>query len=88
MVDNLSGKIHLIVYADPSHPQGYETARAKLESLREKLRQSVAIPLSLGSRRTVPQHLTGEENIQKTMCAACANTSSTATACKSFPRKA
>ena len=34
VVDNLSGKIHLIVYADPSHPQGYETARAKLESLR------------------------------------------------------
>ena len=64
VVDNLSGKIHLIVYADPSHPQGYETARAKLESLREKLRQSVAIPLSLGSRRTVPQHLTGEETFK------------------------
>jgi len=39
VVDNLSGKIHLIVYADPSHPQGYETARAKLEHLREKLRR-------------------------------------------------
>ena len=60
VVDNLSGKIHLIVYADPSQPQGYEIAREKLENLREKLRQSVAIPLSLGSQRTTPQHLTGE----------------------------
>ena len=60
VVDNLSGKIHLIVYADPSQPQGYENARAKLENLREKLRQTVAIPLSLGSQRTTPQHLTGE----------------------------
>ena len=60
VVDNLSGKIYLIVYADPSQPQGYEHARAKLESLREKLRQSVAIPLSLGSQKTEPEHLTGE----------------------------
>ena len=60
VVDNLSGKIHLIVYADPSHPQGYEIAREKLENLREKLRQTVAIPLSLGSLKTEPQHLTGE----------------------------
>ncbi len=60
VVDNLSGKIHLIVYADPSQPQGYEIAREKLENLREKLRQSVAIPLSLGSQRTTPQHLTGK----------------------------
>ena len=60
VVDNLSGKIHLIVYANPSEPQGYENARAKLENLREKLRQTVAIPLSLGSQRTTPQHLTGE----------------------------
>ena len=60
VVDNLSGKIYLIVYADPSQPQGYEHARAKLESLCEKLRQSVAIPLSLGSQKTEPEHLTGE----------------------------
>ena len=60
VVDNLSGKIYLIVYANPSEPQGYENAREKLENLREKLRQTVAIPLSLGSQRTTPQHLTGE----------------------------
>lgn len=60
VIDNLSGKIYLIVYADTSQPEAYETARAKLENLREQLRQSVAIPLSLGSERTVPEHLTGE----------------------------
>lgn len=60
VIDNLSGKIYLIVYADPSNPQGYELARTKLEELREQLRQSVAIPLSLGSEMTTPAHLTGE----------------------------
>lgn len=60
VIDNLSGKIYLIVYADPSNSQGYEIAREKLENLREKLRQSVAIPLSLGSEITQPEHLTGE----------------------------
>lgn len=60
VVDNLSGKIYLIVYANPSQPQGYEIAREKLESLRETLRQSVAIPLSLGSEITQPEHITGE----------------------------
>lgn len=60
VIDNLSGKIYLIVYADPSHSQGYELAREKLENLREKLRQSVAIPLSLGSTITQPEHITGE----------------------------
>ena len=53
-------KIYLIVYADPSNSQGYEIAREKLENLREKLRQSVVIPLSLGSEITQPEHLTGE----------------------------
>lgn len=64
VIDNLSGKIYLIVYADPSNPQGYELAREKLENLREKLRQSVAIPLSLGSQTTQPEHLTGEETFK------------------------
>lgn len=52
VIDNLSGKIYLIVYADTSRADGYESARARLEDLRTQLRQSSAIPLSLGSRRT------------------------------------
>ncbi|WP_338809051.1 anthranilate synthase component I [Neisseria leonii] len=52
VVDNLSGKIYLIVYADTENPDSYETARARLEDLRTRLRQNCAIPLSLGSSRT------------------------------------
>lgn len=60
VIDNLSGKIYLIAYADPANPQGYELAQEKLAALREKLRQSVDIPLSLGSETTQPEHSTGE----------------------------
>ena len=52
VIDNLSGKIHLIIYADPSQPDGYERARERLEDIRTQLRQSCAIPLSLGSKHT------------------------------------
>ncbi|ROV55423.1 anthranilate synthase component I [Neisseria chenwenguii] len=52
VIDNLSGKIHLIVYADPAQADGYGQARRRIEDLRTQLRQSCAIPLSLGSRTT------------------------------------
>ena len=60
VIDNLSGKIHLIVYADPAESGSYEKARARLEELRTQLRQTCAIPLSLGSPVTEPEHETGE----------------------------
>ncbi|WP_107687933.1 anthranilate synthase component I [Neisseria wadsworthii] len=59
VIDNLSGKIYLIVYADPTEPDSYEKARKRLEDLRIQLRQSCAIPLSLGSPKTEPEHETG-----------------------------
>ncbi|MFV2029612.1 anthranilate synthase component I [Neisseria sp. S1] len=61
VVDNLSGKIYLIVYADPSQPESYQKARERLESLRIELRQTCAIPLSLGSTAANPEHEIGEE---------------------------
>ena len=61
VIDNLSGKIYLIVYADPSQPQGYQRARDRLEELRIQLRQSSTIPLSLGSEAHDAVHETGEE---------------------------
>ena len=61
VIDNLSGKIYLIVYADPSQPQGYQRARDRLEELRIQLRQSSTIPLSLGSEVHDAVHETGEE---------------------------
>ena len=69
VVDNLSGKIHLIVYADPAADEaGYLKARERLEALREQLRQSVALPLSLGSAQTAPQHETGEARYKEYVC--------------------
>ena len=38
VVDNLSGKLHLIVYADPASPDAYKRASRRLEELRAQLR--------------------------------------------------
>lgn len=61
VVDNLSGKIYLIVYADTSKKDGYQQARSRLEELRTALRQSVQLPLSLGSKHTEAVPETGAE---------------------------
>ena len=60
VVDNLSGKIYLVAYADTALADGYQRARNRLEELRTSLRQSVAIPLSLGGPAAEPVHETGE----------------------------
>ena len=44
VIDNLSGQLFLIVYADPAAPQAYARARQRLDELRERLRQPVAPP--------------------------------------------
>jgi len=52
VVDNLAGKIYLIVYADPTRPEAYGRARARLRELRERLRRPVDVPYSQPSMRT------------------------------------
>jgi anthranilate synthase component 1 len=44
VVDNLSGKISLIVYADPAQPNAYRDAHDRLQALRRLLREPVSIP--------------------------------------------
>jgi anthranilate synthase component 1 len=44
VIDNLSGKLHLIVYADPAVPQAFTRAASRLAALREQLNQSVPAP--------------------------------------------
>ena len=39
--DNLAGKLHAIVLADPSQADAYETAQKRLEQLMEQLRQPI-----------------------------------------------
>ena len=44
IVDNLAGKLFLVVYVDPRNPQSYDYGRERLKSLLEKLRQPVRMP--------------------------------------------
>ena len=47
VIDNLSGKLHLIVYVDPNVPDAFAAGTARLAELKAKLRQAVAIPAVL-----------------------------------------
>ena len=44
VVDNLAGKIYVIVYADPGEADAYRRAQERLQALRHALRQPVSIP--------------------------------------------
>ena len=44
VIDNLSGKLHLIVYADPAQGEAYAHAKKRLSELREQLTHSVSAP--------------------------------------------
>ncbi|HLU76962.1 MAG TPA: anthranilate synthase component I [Burkholderiales bacterium] len=44
VVDNLSGRLYLVVYGDPTRPNGYEAARARLRALAEGLKQPLQLP--------------------------------------------
>ena len=44
IVDNLSGKLTLVVYAEPAFPGAWRQARARLKELLQKLRAPLAIP--------------------------------------------
>ena len=52
VVDNLAGKIYAIVYADPTKPEAYGRAKARLRELRDRLRRPVDVPYSQPSMRT------------------------------------
>jgi anthranilate synthase component 1 len=44
VIDNLSGRLYLIVYADPSLPDAYASAERRLAELTAKLQHSVVAP--------------------------------------------
>jgi anthranilate synthase component 1 len=52
VIDNLSGKLYLIVYADPTRPEAYVRAKRRLKELRTLLHQPVTAPDTRGSERT------------------------------------
>ena len=44
VIDNLSGRLYLIVYADPAVPEAFAKARRRLVDLTDRLKTSVAAP--------------------------------------------
>ena len=44
VIDNLSGRLYLIVWADPRQPEAYFRATKRLSTLRDKLTYSVSVP--------------------------------------------
>ncbi len=45
VIDNLSGKLYLIVYADPAQPEAYANAKKRVRELKEQLKYSVSAPV-------------------------------------------
>ena len=44
VIDNLSGKLYLIVYADPGQPEAYGRGKKRLRELKDQLKYSVSAP--------------------------------------------
>jgi anthranilate synthase component I len=51
VIDNLSGRAYLIVYADATHPEGFQRARERLRDLRMRLARHIEPPHTRASVR-------------------------------------
>ena len=58
VIDNVSGKLYLIVYADPTQAEAWVKARQRLKDLRAMLRRSVDVPVTSASVRTLKKFVT------------------------------
>jgi anthranilate synthase component 1 len=61
VIDNLAGKIYLIVYADPGETGAYARAQERLAQLRRALRAPVTIPFQTATAVTPARSETGNE---------------------------
>ncbi len=64
VVDNLSGKLYFIVYANPSEASAYENALNRLSDLVKMLRKTVAIPESTATTTSEASSEFGEDNFK------------------------
>ena len=64
IVDNLSGKLTLVVYADPARDGAYAAARARLAQLVARLREPVAIPPDVRASSAPAESSFGEEGFK------------------------
>src|SRR5215471_17872187 len=70
VVDNLAGKISLIVYADPTELNAYQRAQERLQTLRRKLRAPVEIPLQPATAKSEAKSESGTEAFQSAVARA------------------
>ena len=70
VVDNLQGKIYLIVYADPAQPNAYRDASDRLQALLRALRAAVDIPVASATARTTAESEFGAEEFQRAVARA------------------
>jgi anthranilate synthase component 1 len=64
VIDNLSGRLYLIVYADPSQPEAYFRAKRRLAELTDKLKYSVtAPPVKRGTSHAVEREFAKDDYI-------------------------
>jgi anthranilate synthase component 1 len=61
VIDNLSGKISLIVYADPTHADAWRNAQERLHELRRKLRTPAEVPYQTATEVTRAESEVGPE---------------------------
>ena len=52
VIDNLSGKLYLIIYVDPTQPGSFAQGCQRLKDLRASLHQAVEAPVTTASKRT------------------------------------
>ena len=64
VIDNLAGKISLIVYADPGEPDAYARAQERLQQLRRASRTPVPIPFQTATEVTRAASEIGAEAFQ------------------------
>jgi anthranilate synthase component 1 len=64
VVDNLSGKLYFIVYADTSEINAYENAHARLNVLLKMLKKAVTIPETPPTEKTEAISEFGEDNFK------------------------
>lgn len=64
VVDNLSGKLYFIVYANPADANAYAQASSRLQTLVQQLRNPVTIPKSLPMAKTQAKSEFGEDNFK------------------------
>ncbi len=63
--DNLSGKLYLIVFADPREPNSYQRGKARLAELSAALRRPVRVPEEIASPPEVAQAETSEADFKR-----------------------